>query len=379
MRRVLARWRLTHPAVLAMAACILFAAPASTTGASSLPRPGGGPAGESAAGGAFAAAALATTGAAQATRVRLGELGILSGSGYYLAIENGYFAEQGIEVEATRFNNTAEMTAPLAAGQLDVGTGATSAGLFNAMGRGLDLRIVADHGYSAPGRPVNALVVRRDLVDGGEFRSAADLRNRRLGIPSTTVGAMTDVRAYVADGGLSLSDVRVDEVPFPDMLPAIANRSIDAAVAVEPFLTLLVQRGLGVVSRWDYEVNPDHQVAVVLYGPAFGREQPDVARRWMVAYLRGVRYFNDAFVRGDAAARERTIDALTKWTIMTDRALYDSITVMALDPDGGVRLPSLRADQEFFVQQGYQDRPIDLDAIVDLQYVQYARQMLGPY
>src|SRR5262245_58671353 len=171
MHRVPARWRLSFPAVLAVAASILLAAPASTTGAPVLARP----AGESEAGGAYAAAALATTGAAQAARVRLGELGILSGSGYYLAIENGYFAEQGIEIEPTRFNTTAEMTAPLAAGQLDVGTGATSAGLFNAMARGLDLRIVADHGYSAPGRPVNALVVRRDLVDGGEFRSAADL------------------------------------------------------------------------------------------------------------------------------------------------------------------------------------------------------------
>ena len=49
------------------------------------------------------------------------------------------------------------------------------------------------------------------------------------------------------------------------------------------------------------------------------------------------------------------------------------------DPDGGVRLPSMRADQEFFVQQGYQERPIDLDAAVDLQYVQYAHQVLGPY
>jgi len=54
----------------------------------------------------------------------------------------------------------------------------------------------------------------------------------------------------------------------------------------------------GVGTRWfyDYEVNPDHQVAAVLYGPAFVREQPEAARRWMVGYLRGVRDFNDGFV-----------------------------------------------------------------------------------
>jgi ABC-type nitrate/sulfonate/bicarbonate transport system substrate-binding protein len=141
----------------------------------------------------------------------------------------------------------------------------------------------------------------------------------------------------------------------------------------------MVQRGLGSVWRWDYDVNPDHQVATIMYAPAFVGERPEVARRWMVAYLRGLRYFNDGFIRGDAAARERAIDVLVKWTAIKDRPLYDAMTIIGLDPDGGVRIPSMRADQEFFVQQGYQDAPIDLDRAVDLQYVQYARQALGPY
>jgi hypothetical protein len=36
-------------------------------------------------------------------------------------------------------------------------------------------------------------------------------------------------------------------------------------------------------------------VAVLAYGPKFWRERPDVARRFMVAYLRSVRFYNDAF------------------------------------------------------------------------------------
>jgi NitT/TauT family transport system substrate-binding protein len=372
------RWttplRSRHGALCVLVLCLLLAGPAATGAASTPPI-----AGESPRLVAPPAAVSSGPGPAQVTRVRLGELGILGGAGYYLAIENGYFAEQGIEVEPVRFTTGGEMTPPLAAGQLDVGAGGITAGLFNAMARGLNLRIVSDHGYSAPGRPVNALVVRRDLLDTGQVRTAADLRGRRIAIPSTTVAAMTDVRAYVAEGGLALSDVRVDELPFPDMLPALANGSIDAATPVEPFITFMVQRGLGSVWRWDYDVNPDHQVGVVMYAPAFIGDRPEIARRWMVAYLRGLRYFNDGFVRGDTAARERSIDVLMQWTAIRDRALYETMTVIGLDPNGGVRVPSMRADQEFFVQQGYQERPIDLDVAVDLQYVQYARQVLGPY
>src|SRR6266545_5532067 len=58
------------------------------------------------------------------TKVMMGELGSASDSGLFIALEKGYFAEQGIEVERTRFNTAADMVAPLGTGQLDVGGGA---------------------------------------------------------------------------------------------------------------------------------------------------------------------------------------------------------------------------------------------------------------
>jgi NitT/TauT family transport system substrate-binding protein len=315
----------------------------------------------------------------QAARVRLGVVGIVPGAGYYLAIEKGYFAEQGLDVEAIPFVTTAEQTAPLAAGQLDVGGGATSAGLFNAIARGVDIKLVADQGHTEAGRPGNALVVRRAAADAGQLRGVADLRGRRIAIASTSIGVVSDLRGYLAQGGLMLSDVTLEQLAFPDMAPALSNGSVDAAILVEPFLTLVQQSGLGTRWLWDYEVNPDHQVAAILYGPGFVREQPEAARRWMIAYLRGVRYFNDAFVRGDAAAREETIQVLMKWTPIRDRGLYDLMSVIGLDPDGDMRVPSMAADQELFLQLGQQDRPVDFNTAVDLQYVRYARQVLGPY
>jgi hypothetical protein len=110
-----------------------------------------------------------------------------------------------------------------------------------------------------------------------------------------------------------------------------------------------------------------------------GLDQPEAARRWMVAYLCGVRYFTDGFFRGDAAAREAAIQVLIKWTSIRDRALYDLISVVGLDPDGEVRVASMQADQEMFLELGQQDRAIDLTTAVDLQDVRYARQVLGPY
>src|SRR5436305_1768758 len=98
--------------------------------------------------GAAPAAAPANQPAAEPepAKVSLGEVGSASDAGIYVALDKGYFAEQGIEVERTRFTTAADMVAPLGRGQLDVGGGAPSAGLLNAIARDIPLKIVADKG-----------------------------------------------------------------------------------------------------------------------------------------------------------------------------------------------------------------------------------------
>src|SRR5262249_54229046 len=71
---------------------------------------------------------------------------------------------------------------PLGTGALDTGGGATSAGFYNAVDRGIELRIVADKGMSVDGYDYKALVVRKDLIDGGAFKSLADLKGKKVAI-----------------------------------------------------------------------------------------------------------------------------------------------------------------------------------------------------
>jgi NitT/TauT family transport system substrate-binding protein len=108
---------------------------------------------------------------------KYGDLKSLGDVGIYVAAEEGYFAEQGLEVAITSFDSAANMVAPLGAGQLDAGGGALSAGLFNAFARNIPMKIVADKGHSEatpPGFPVSVYLARKALVDSGQVKSAAD-------------------------------------------------------------------------------------------------------------------------------------------------------------------------------------------------------------
>src|SRR4051794_31061087 len=73
--------------------------------------------------GASATPALAAT----AASFKLGLLYVFLDAGVFLGIERGYFREQGIAVELTKFNSATDFMPALAAGQLDGGGGGISA------------------------------------------------------------------------------------------------------------------------------------------------------------------------------------------------------------------------------------------------------------
>jgi ABC-type nitrate/sulfonate/bicarbonate transport system substrate-binding protein len=306
--------------------------------------------------------------------VRAGDLRLPSDAYTYMGIEKGYFQEQGIEVALEQFDTAARMIAPMGAGQLDVGRGTNSAGLFNAIARGVPIKIVANLARVIPGINNYALVIRSDL--SGEIRSYADLRGRTLAYNGQGTGNEVDVDRVMQKANLTIDDAEAVPMPFPDMVPALGNGAIDAALLVEPFITLGLQRG--VLARWrdgsDFALG--HELSMLMYAPGFAQERPEVARRYMAAYLRGLRDYYEAFF-GGKRNQDEVIGVLTKYTNIKDPNLYKQMAPHGVDPNGRVNVESLKADQEWFLARGQQQARVDMDQAVDHEYVNAALERLG--
>src|SRR5262249_56512473 len=82
--------------------------------------------------------------AAAADQVKIGIARTISDAGYYIADAMGFFRGDGLDVSISGFNSAAQMIAPLGTGELDVGGGTVSAGFYNAVGRGIGMKILAD-------------------------------------------------------------------------------------------------------------------------------------------------------------------------------------------------------------------------------------------
>jgi NitT/TauT family transport system substrate-binding protein len=308
--------------------------------------------------------------------VRSGLVGSLAEAGQVIALERGYFQEQGLNVEFTQFDSTAQMTPSLATGQLDIGAGGVSAGLFNAIARGVPIKIVGPQAQHDPGASAVYLMVRTDLIESGQFKDYQDLRGRKFAIPGRGTPPDFAAALALARAGLRTEDAELVELSFPDMIPAFANQAIDVAVQAEPAAARAVSRGVAVKWREMADVRPGVQFTVVLYSPQFAQET-DAARRWMVAYLRGVRDYNDAFKKNQG--RAEVVAILTRQTSVKDPELYAEMGFAYIDPNGHVEETGLLEQLRWYQEQGLVPDAVELKQSVDSSFADFALQRLGRY
>jgi NitT/TauT family transport system substrate-binding protein len=322
-----------------------------------------------------AAAPVPTVAPGASVTVQVGYLNSASDAGILIALAKGYFQAQGLDVQLQRFDTGAAMTPPLSTGQLDVGAGSPSAGLYNAAARNITVKIVADKGSDRPGFGYQGIALRKGLQD--RVKDYADLKGLKIGMTGTG-GISPEIVLDVAlkKGGLTMKDVETVAIPYPDLNTALNTGAIDAAVHFEPLFTVGINQGFAVSWKRADEIYPNHQSATILYGSSFVENKPDVARRWMLAYVQGVRYYNDAFLKGQN--RDEVIGILAQATGASAQVLSASVPV-GLNPDGYVNAQGLADDVQTLRELGYIDQPFDVSTIVDNSYVDSAVNQLGPY
>lgn len=311
----------------------------------------------------------------QETIVKVGMKQVISDAGILIGMAKNYYHDVGIRVEPVQFNNGQEMINQLAAGQLDVGATVTSSGLFNAMSRDIPVKIVADKGINIPGQGYYRLVVRKDLED--IIKDYQDLRNKRIAIVGTASLDEIALSRVLQKGSLTTKDVDVQVIrSFPDMLVSLGNKSIDAAMIIEPFVTLSIEKNLAVPWKDPADYDPDAQTALLVYGTSMTKH-PDIANRFMAAYVQSLRDYNDGFVKNKN--RAEIIDILCNYSAIKDPALYEKMYPTGLNPNGYIRKKGIAMDLEWYKENNLLKSSMTLEDVVDDQYVDFAIKTLGTY
>jgi NitT/TauT family transport system substrate-binding protein len=285
----------------------------------------------------------------------------------FIAQEEGYFAEQGLQVEFVRMMRSADALPALIQGELDVTGDFVGFAYLNAIARGARIKFVADKGYIAPtGCDSNAFVASRALIESGELKGPAQLKGRKIGANPRSASAYF-VEKLLNTAALTLDDVEVVDIPQAVMGQAI-GKNVDVAFLMEPSVIRAVQANQGVVWKTTQQVAPDFQVSYILYGPALLEKNPDAGRRFMIAYLKAVRQYNQG-------KTERNLEIIAKHTGQ-DRELLKQACWAPFREDGKINLQSVLDFQAWAVKRGFLDTSLTTDQFWEPGFVEYANRVL---
>lgn len=334
------------------------------------------------AGAGLLAGLLQASSAMALDKVKIAIIGGASDIGFYIADDKGWFKDEGIEIEMVRFDSGARMIAPMSTGEIDVGTGAISAGLYNAFERSITMHIVADKGRNVKGMSFQGLLVRKALLDSGEVKSVKDLKGRKMAFtgPGANDSAVMD-EALRKVGLAGFNDVQSNYLGLPGHLPAYQNGAIDASIVPEAFRTAILKSGAAGELMPVADLRNNDQVGAVVYSDVFVTKRRNVAQKLMNAYIKGVRYYNDTLKDGKISGRhaDEIIDSMAKHGNLKDKAKLREIIPTAIDGDGRLEVSSLAADLDFYKRQGLVKSKITVNDAVDHSFVEAAVKALGPY
>jgi NitT/TauT family transport system substrate-binding protein len=288
----------------------------------------------------------------------------------------GFFKEAGFSVNARVMTSIPSQVAEAATNAVDVSGIALAPGLFASVQRNINLRLVGDKQSLRPGFSSTRLIARADLFGADEAATMRNLRGRKIAGPGRTSIGYYLVAALFRKHGMGLDDMEYVELPLPDMAAAMASGAVDGALLIDPFLSRAVQGGIGrVVSDLVEFVPPGGSIAPLIYSEKFGAER-DVAVRFMTAYMRGVRVYNDAMGKG--VDRDKVIEIVAKGANVPVAVVANGFPT-GLDPDQKLDKDFIAKVQSFYVEQKLVEKAADIDRMVDTSFADAAREQLGVY
>lgn len=316
----------------------------------------------------------------EATTVNVGVLNTITDIPLILADRKGFFSAEGIKVNFTPFASSSTMAVPLATGQLDVGGGGAGVGLYNAVARKLDIKIVADKASDPKGYGFESLLVRSDLLKSGRYKTPKDLKGMTMSANQPGGVSYIMLVELLKKYGLTPADVKLQNLDFPNHVLALANGKLDATITEEPYATLAVTGGQAVSVMTSDQWYPNQEISVLIYGRDFLAKR-ELAVRFMRAYLRGVRYYDGALKNGHIAGANATeiCAIINETTEVKTPKLCADMTAMAIDPNGKLNLEGMRADLAVFRGEGLTHGDVSVTDSVDESFVDAALKQVGPY
>ncbi|OLC13904.1 MAG: hypothetical protein AUH29_11660 [Candidatus Rokubacteria bacterium 13_1_40CM_69_27] len=207
-------------------------------------------------------------------KIRLGIHTALMGVPDLIAVRQGFFKQEGLDVDWRRFALGKEGRDAMIAGAIDVNSTATTPFMIG-LDKGIPYTAVAVNSLFCG---TNHIVVLKN----SDINSVAQLKGKKIGLPKGTITEYIFVARVAPSHGLKTGDYDAPNIPdAKDRIPSLVAKAIDATAVTDPFVAVAEHEGI--VRSLENFCKYDPLPFMLTVTNKILKENPDA----VVAYLRG--------------------------------------------------------------------------------------------
>ncbi|MBB5048802.1 NitT/TauT family transport system ATP-binding protein [Rhodopseudomonas rhenobacensis] len=289
------------------------------------------------------------------TRLRIGFIPLVDAAALIVAVDKGFCAAEGLDVELVREISWANVRDKLNIGMFDAAHILAPIAIASSLGIGhVKVPIVSAFGLGING---NAITVSPDLYAAIKAAADGDLldplvtaralarviaERKQKALEPLTFG-MTfpfsthnyDLRFWMAAGGVDPDeDVRLVVLPPPFMVDSLANKHLDGFCVGAPWNSVAIDLGIGHVLHFTSELLQRVAEKLLAVRAPWAAENPDVMMALVRAHARAADYIEDLGNRDEVAA---LLTAPGRIEVTPELILRTLDGRMRVAPDGTVR------------------------------------------
>ncbi len=284
--------------------------------------------------------------------VKIGYLPITASLPLYVAQENGYFSEQGVQIETVQMQSSNQLVDALVRGDIDVvvESSAVPALIAETIDSG-KIKIFSASDIT-PETPFDSLVIKKD----SSLSSLKDLEGKKIGVfPGST--ATNLLKKYLSDNGVDISKIEFIQVIPTNQLLALYEGSIDVLHAYEPTTAIALQSGnakklYGSIYAEQLNHNPQ---GVALISTKFISENSRLAKKTIFAFNKA----SDFISKNDAQTREIVVKY-----VKVDKSVADNVVFLYMSRSDKINKDALQAYADMLNAIGEMENKIDVSTLL---------------
>jgi NitT/TauT family transport system substrate-binding protein len=226
-------------------------------------------------------------GSAEPTTITVGTLPIANAAPMYLGMDKGFFKAEGLTIEPQIGEGGAALIPSLVSGDAQFAfVGVIPA--ITAVAQDVPIKIVtsSDDAAETEEEDWQTLVVPK----GSSIQGVEDLPGKTIAVNALRGLAEVVISRSLEKQGVDYREVKLLEVPFPEMPAALEQKRVDAALLTEPFLSAVLAEGGTQIDAPSVETLPSFPNGVYVASESYIAENGDVVDRFARAMNKSLDY-----------------------------------------------------------------------------------------